>query len=153
MKWVIVVALAAACGGCASVTRGTTDQVQILSEPVGAEVRTSMGHTCVTPCTLQFNRKDEFTVTASKPGYHTSEMPVSTRVAGAGVAGLAGNVLLGGVIGMAVDASTGATLEHYPNPVMLNLVPLRKGEPQRVLKQEPPPPPAPPPADSGPPQS
>jgi len=53
MKWVIVVALAAACGGCASVTRGMTDQVQTLSEPVGADVRTSMGHACVTPCTLQ----------------------------------------------------------------------------------------------------
>jgi hypothetical protein len=54
---------------------------------------------------------------------------------------------------VAVDAASGATLDHYPNPVMLNLVPLRKGEPPRVLKQEPPPPPAPPPADSGPPQS
>ena len=152
MKWVIVVALAAACGGCASVTRGMTDQVQILSEPGGADVRTSMGHACVTPCTLQFNRKDEFTVTASKPGYHTSEMPVSTRVAGAGAAGFAGNVLLGGVVGMAVDAASGATLEHYPNPVMFNMVPLRRGGPPRVLRQEPPPPP-PAPAETGPPQS
>ncbi len=110
-----------------------------------------MGQTCVTPCILQFGRKDEFTVTASMPGYHTSEMAVSTRIAGAGAAGFAGNVLLGGVIGMGVDAATGATLEHYPNPVMMEMVPLRKGEPPRVLKQEPPvPAPA---ADTGPPQS
>jgi len=55
---------------------------------------------------------------------------------------------------MAVDAADGATLEHYPNPVMLNLVPLRKGQAPRVIKQEPalPLPPPPPPAD-GPPQS
>jgi hypothetical protein len=155
MRWMIVVALAALCGGCATVTRGMNDQVQILSDPAGAEVRTSMGQTCVTPCTLQFGRKDEFTVTASMPGYHTSEMAVSTKIAGAGVAGFAGNVLIGGVIGMGVDAASGATLEHYPNPVMLKMVPLRKGEPPRVLKQEPPvPPPAPAPvADNGPPQS
>jgi len=156
MRWMIVLALAALCGGCATVTRGMNDQVQILSEPSGAEVRTSMGQTCITPCTLQFGRKDVFTVTASMPGYHTSEMAVSTRVAGAGVAGFAGNVLIGGVIGMGVDAASGATLEHYPNPVVLQMVPLRRGERPRLLKQEPPPPPAPPPAptaDAGPPQS
>jgi hypothetical protein len=153
MRWVVVLALAAGCGGCASITRGTTDQVQIMSDPVGAEVHTSMGQTCTTPCTLQFNRKDEFVVTASKPGYHSAEMPVGTRIAGAGAAGFAGNVLVGGVIGMAVDASTGATLEHYPNPVVLNLAPLRKGEAPRVIRQTPPPPPAPPATDAGPPQS
>jgi hypothetical protein len=148
----VILALAAMCGGCASVTRGTTDQVQILSEPAGADARTSMGQTCTTPCTLQFSRKDEFIVTASKPGYHTVEMPVTTRVASAGAAGFAGNVLVGGVIGMAVDAASGATLEHYPNPVMLTLLRVRKGEKPRVLKQEPPPPPTPAP-EAAPPQS
>ena len=98
MRWMAILALAAMCGGRASVTRGMTDQVQILSEPPGAEARTSMGHACTTPCTLQFNRKDEFIVTASKPGYHTVEMPVATRLASAGAAGFAGNVLLGGVV-------------------------------------------------------
>ena len=153
MRWLVVFALAAACGGCASITRGTTEQVQINSEPAGADIRTSMGQTCVSPCTLQFNRKDEFTVTASKSGYHTAQMPVGTRVAAGGAAGFAGNVLVGGVVGMAVDAASGATLEHYPNPVMLTLVPLRKGEAPRIIQQAPPPLPEPPPADQGPPQS
>ena len=54
-------------------------------------------------------------------------MPVGTRVAGAGAAGFAGNVLVGGVVGMAVDAATGATLEHYPNPVMLTLGAVAQG--------------------------
>jgi PEGA domain len=152
MRWMIVLALAALCGGCATVTRGMNDDVQILSDPEGASIRTSTGQTCVTPCTMKFGRKDEFTVTASMPGYHTSETAVSTRIAGAGAAGFAGNVLIGGVVGMGVDAVSGATLEHYPNPVMMKMVPLRKGEPARVIKQEPPlPPPAP--ADAGPPQS
>lgn len=82
-----------------------------------------MGHVCTTPCTLQFNRKDEFSVLISKPGYHTAEIAVTTRVAGVGAAGFAGNVLVGGVVGMGVDAVSGATLEHYPNPVTAALVP------------------------------
>ncbi len=81
-------------------------------------------------------------------------MPVRTRIATAGAAGFAGNVLVGGVVGMAVDAATGATLEHYPNPVVLKLVPLRKGEAPRVIEQVPPvAPPPPPTAETGPPQS
>jgi len=111
--------------GCATVTRGTTDQVQLLSEPPGAEARTSMGHQCVTPCTLQFSRKDEFTVTFSKPGYREQQVAVTTQIAGAGAAGFAGNVVLGGVVGMGVDAATGSTLEHVPNPVSVVLDPVR----------------------------
>jgi hypothetical protein len=150
MRFIVVLALAALCGGCASITRGTTDQVQIMSDPPGVQAHTSMGHDCTTPCTLQFSRKDEFTVTASKPGYHTAEIAVHTRVAGAGVAGLAGNVLFGGVIGVAVDAADGASLEHYPNPVMLKMVPLRKGEAPRTIIQVPP---LPTPEPPSPPQS
>src|SRR6266705_2054242 len=93
---VALAALAALCAACATIPRGTTSQVQIQSNPSGAEARTSMGHLCTTPCTLQFARRDEYVVTISKPGYHTEEIPVTTRVAGAGAAG---NVLVGGLVG------------------------------------------------------
>jgi hypothetical protein len=138
MRFVTIVVLAAACAGCATITRGTTSQVQIQSVPSGAEARTSMGHQCMTPCTLQFNRKDEFVVTISKPGYHSVEIPVTTHVAGSGVAGAAGNVVLGGGVGLAVDVFSGGTLEHVPNPVIGELVPLRPGEKPRVIRQAPP---------------
>jgi len=146
-----LIALALSCGGCASVTRGWTEQIQITSNPSDAQARTSLSQICTTPCTLQVNRKDEFTVTISKPGYHSTEIAVTTRIAGAGVAGIAGNVLLGGVVGIGVDAVSGATLEHYPNPVAATLVPLKKGEAPSVIRIAPPPP-APRPED-GPPQS
>jgi hypothetical protein len=134
------VALALVLGACASITRGMTNQVQLMSNPPEAQARTSMGHVCVTPCTLQFNRKDEFTVLFSKPGYHSAEVPVKTQVAGAGAAGFAGNILVGGVVGMGVDAVSGATLEHFPNPVAATLVPLKRGEPARIIKIVPEPP-------------
>lgn len=110
--------------GCATVTRGTTNQVQIVSEPSGASVRTSMGHQCVTPCTISVSRKDEFVVSYSMPGYEDAQVQVKTGIAGSGAAGFAGNLVLGGVVGMGVDAATGATLEHVPNPVSVTLRPV-----------------------------
>ena len=46
---------------------------------------------------------------------------VSHRRAGAGGAALAGNVVLGGLIGAGVDSTTGATNELVPNPLHLVL--------------------------------
>ena len=141
MRFLIIVGLWLFASGCATVTRGTTEQVQILSEPPGAEARTSMGHVCTTPCTLQFQRRDEFTVTISKPGYLPQDVAVTTRLAAGGAAGFAGNVILGGVVGMGVDAATGSTLEHVPNPVSVILEPAggapppRRGPPRPSKKQ------------------
>ena len=36
---------------------------------------------------------------------------------------MAGNVLIGGVIGVGVDSVSGATLDHSSNPVLVELVP------------------------------
>jgi hypothetical protein len=151
-----VMVLAMLCANCATVTRGTTSQVQIYSEPRGADVATSLGHRCTTPCTLSIDRKAEFTVSISKTGFKPVQMPVRAQVAGAGAAGFAGNIILGGVVGMVADAATGATLEHVPNPVSANLQPVapaprgnqrgRKPEPRAILtpQSELPPIPAPP---------
>lgn len=103
--------------GCATVTRGTTNQIQITSEPTGAEVRTSLAHNCMTPCTITVDRKAEFSVVFNLPGHAEQVIEVKSQLAGAGAAGFAGNVIVGGVVGMGVDAATGATLEHVPNPV------------------------------------
>ena len=64
---------------------------------------------------------------------------MQTRVAGSGAAGFAGNVIIGGVVGMVADAATGATLEHYPNPVGVTLEAVRKSKPARSRKQKLPP--------------
>jgi len=126
MRFVLIVLVVLApmgLGGCASVTRGWSEQLQINSQPEGAEVRTSLNQQCVTPCTLTVQRKDEFSVSFAKPGYQPQTVQVTTRVAGGGAAGFAGNILVGGIIGMGVDAASGATLEHFPNPVVAVLQP------------------------------
>src|SRR4051794_26226585 len=103
MRQIIVAgAMALALGGCATVTRGTEEPIQVNSDPQGAHAQTSMGFQCVTPCVLTVPRKTEFTVTIAKPGYEPQTVPVLTRMGGAGAAGLAGNVLAGGAIGIGV---------------------------------------------------
>lgn len=119
-----IIASSLSLAACATVTRGTTEQITFTSTPPAA-MRTSTGLSCpTTPCTLEVNRKSEFIATFSKEGYQSHDVSVQTRLAGAGAAGFAGNVLIGGLVGMGVDAATGSTLEHFPNPVEASLVPL-----------------------------
>ena len=110
---------------CASITRGVDNDVSIQYTPTDADVTTSLNHTCdSSPCTVNVPRKKSFQVIAKHEGYETEIVDVRTKVSGAGAAGFAGNMVAGGVIGMGVDAATGATLEHYPNPVIINMKPI-----------------------------
>jgi hypothetical protein len=110
---------------CATVTRGSSDAWVVNTEPSGAKVETSNGHQCqATPCAIKMKRKSEFTATITKPGYKTATVQVSHKTANAGAAGVAGNVLLGGVIGLGVDLATGASQDLVPNPVTLKLEPI-----------------------------
>lgn len=108
--------------GCATITRGTTEELTVQSTPSGANVRLDTGQTGITPATFTVPRKRDVIVTVSKPGYQTVTQTVTTKIAGRGAAGVAGNVLIGGIIGIGVDAISGASLNHTPNPVIVNLV-------------------------------
>ena len=108
--------------GCATITRGSEDVLQIVTQPSGAQVKTSNGMSCAsTPCALKMPRRSDLVVTISKPRCQTAQVNVTHRTADAGAAGMAGNVLVGGLIGLAVDAGSGATQELVPNPVTVNL--------------------------------
>jgi len=136
MKQIIVLGLVAVLAGCGSITRGTEEDVAINAMPSGTNIQTSNGHQCQTSCVVKVPRKDSFTVTASKTGYQTETVNVGTKVSGGGAAGMAGNLLLGGIIGIGVDAATGAALDHYPNPVNIVLEPV--GVPQIPVVTDPP---------------
>ena len=110
--------VAGSLGACATVTRGTEEAFTVETVPSGAVVRTSIGFNCdQTPCVWRIKRNSNFTVTITKPGYKTVNTEVSHTTSGAGAAGMAGNVLIGGVIGIGVDAVTGASQDLKPNPL------------------------------------
>lgn len=110
--------------GCATVTRGTKDVLVIESDPSNADVSLSNGMVGKTPTSFKVPRKHALTVTIQKDGYESAIVQVNPAVSGGGAAGMAGNVLVGGIIGVGVDAVTGATMSLRPNPVRVTLVPL-----------------------------
>src|SRR5207237_9684085 len=71
---------------------------------------------------------EPFTVTVSKPGYVPETVKVESKFGGTGGGAMAGNLLLGGAIGIGVDAGTGAYKSLYPNPVSVHLVPTSKSK-------------------------
>jgi hypothetical protein len=139
--------------GCASIARGTSENVQFESEPTGAQVTTlidprcpggkcsgarendmvrpedgepRIGPSCMTPCALTIARRAALTATFTKPGYAPQSLRVVPRSSAKNTANsVVGNVVMGGVTGMAVDFVTGAALDHYPNPLRVVLTPVK----------------------------
>ncbi|MDP3658884.1 translation initiation factor 2 [Phenylobacterium sp.] len=122
IRFAAATALGFSLGACATITRGTTTSFVVESTPPGATVRTSSGFSCpATPCVFKMPRKDPFEVTASKAGYKNASSYVRTQIAGAGGAGMAGNIIFGGIIGVGVDATSGAMNDLSPNPLHIVL--------------------------------
>ena len=104
------VGLATAVAGCASVTSGTTQVIAVNSDPVGADCTlTREGQSLGTVKTLGpvTVKRDSRTihVSCSMPGYEDGKVVLNSRYETATM----GNMILGGAIGMMVDASTGAS--------------------------------------------
>ncbi len=122
---VALFAIGAVASGCATVTRGTHEVWTVTTVPSNASVRTSNGRACdATPCTFKMDHRDTFDVTISKPGYRDWHGHVTHQFSSGGGAALAGNVLVGGLIGITVDAATGATQKLVPNPLNVTLEPV-----------------------------
>lgn len=123
MRAVLLMSIALLSSGCATVTRGSKEVLVVETEPPGAAVDIApIDHRCTSPCSVSLKRKGTYTIDIKKDGFEPVRINVLSQVAGAGAAGMAGNVLLGGIIGAAVDAGTGATKELKPNPVKVNMV-------------------------------
>ena len=149
IRLLAVAALVLPCIGCASISRGTTENISISSTPPGATAELSgldNPTSCVTPCVVVVKRSADITVTVNKEGYEPQVIPLTKEIAGTGAAGFAGNVLVGGLVGMGVDAATGAANDHKPNPVIVTLNPVGPAlPPPRAAKPRPPKRPPPPP--------
>lgn len=107
--------------GCATITRGTEQDLAVESDPAGATVTLSNGMKGTTPTSFKVKRKDSLTVTVQKPGYKATTVQVIPKVSDNGAAGMAGNLLFGGIIGVGVDAANGANKDLTPNPVKVTL--------------------------------
>src|SRR5690554_3565979 len=120
-KSLIALLIVATLPSCATITRGTTQAFTITSDPSGAEARLSNGLSCETPCSLEVKRRPGFVVTVEKDSYRSVQVNFISTVSGVGGAAMAGYVVLGGIIGVGVDASNGSMNELTPNPLHVML--------------------------------
>lgn len=119
----VLVCSALSLSACATITRGSNQQFSVESTPPGARVSTSNGFQCAaTPCSFRMPRKDAFRATVSMDGYVTQEHAIASGMSGNGAAGMAGNLIFGGIVGGVVDANSGAMNDLTPNPLIVILL-------------------------------
>ncbi len=110
--------------GCASILSGTTETISFDSNPQGATCQLVRQGTVVasvvTPGSLQLDRsKYNVDVTCRKDGYQDATGQLESGTEG----NVVGNILLGGVVGWAVDSASGAD-NKYPTQLTVTLNPL-----------------------------
>jgi hypothetical protein len=117
------VALAAvALSGCATIIKGTSQNIAVQTPPAtGANcVLTSKEGmwSVVTPGSVKIDKsKEDVLIHCTKPGYQDASGTIPSNFQGWTL----GNIILGGVIGVGVDAASGA-MNEYPNAYSLPMI-------------------------------
>jgi len=119
LHWVAigVVAGGALALGCATIMQGTGQNVGIGSSPTGANVLVDGGSVGQTPVITRLSRKDNHIVRLELDGYQPFETALSRRVSG----WVWGNIVFGGLIGLAVDALSGGLYKLTPDQIQAEL--------------------------------
>lgn len=138
MQRFAVLALVALLPACATVVEGTSDTVTLSTTPAGATCTVDrngerVGAVAATPGSLRLSKsRHDLNVTCTKEGYQPSTTTASSRFTGATF----GNVLVGGVVGVVVDAASGAN-NRYPPDVRLDLAENPAAPPPAPVAQAP----------------
>lgn len=103
--------------GCASIMHGTTQQIAVSSSPTGAKVTVNGMDRGVTPVIADLKRKDNHVVRVTLEGYQPFEMALTRSVSG----WVWGNLVFGGIPGLAIDAISGGLYKLSPEQVMAQL--------------------------------
>ena len=127
MKFASIAAVAAlgiALSGCATVIKGTSQSIVVTTPPVtGANciLSSKEGNWLVTsPGSVTVEKsKEDILIKCQKPGYQDAAATIPSDFQG----WTAGNIILGGIIGVGVDAATGA-MNEYPNSYAVPMWPV-----------------------------
>ncbi len=99
--------------GCATIMQGTNQGVGISSTPSGASVTIDNQSYGSTPIVAKLSRKDNHIVSIEMSGYQPFETTLTRKTSG----WVWGNILFGGLIGLAVDAISGGLYKLTPEQV------------------------------------
>ena len=109
--------LAVGSTGCATIMHGTRQDVSITSVPSGAAVTVNGQDKGKTPIAVELARKDKHLVKVELAGYLPFEQYLVRKVSG----WVWGNLVFGGIPGLAVDAITGGLYKVAPEEVTATL--------------------------------
>ena len=123
MRKLVVLAPALVLVGCATITKGTTQTIAVDTPGVpGASctIQTPSGpRGLTTPGNVALDKQSTaLPISCTKECYLTASSMIPSNTESMA----AGNVLLGGVIGLGVDAASGA-INKYPDLVTVAMVP------------------------------
>jgi hypothetical protein len=111
---------------CASVTTGTTQSLTVVSDPAGAQCKllrgdsaTMVGMIPQTPTTLRIDKSAELmTIECTKDGHEVTRTYLEPDFQ----AMTLGNAILGGGVGLMIDAASGA-MAKYPENAVVTMIP------------------------------
>jgi hypothetical protein len=132
-----LIALGFAMSGCASIVRGQSQTIAITTPPTtgaNCQLTSAQGNWSVlSPGTVTVQRsKENVTIRCNKAGWQEGFSSIPSNFEGWTV----GNIILGGVIGLGVDAATGA-INQYPNAFQVPMTPLPGTPTAAVPTQQP----------------
>lgn len=110
---------------CASIVEGTTDTLTVITDPAGANCNlkrqgATIGVVNPTPGSVTVSKsKYDISVLCKKDGHQDGADTFGSEFQGMTF----GNILFGGIIGVAVDASSGA-MHHYQDTISIPLQPI-----------------------------
>jgi hypothetical protein len=112
-----VIILSLGLAACASIMHGTHQDVGITSAPTGAVVTIDGLQSGNTPVIAKLTRKANHIVRVELPGYQPYDLTLTHSVSG----WVWGNVAIGGLIGLAVDAISGGMYKLSPEQLTASL--------------------------------
>lgn len=98
---------------CATIVQGTHQSIGIASNPSNANIWVDNFYVGNTPLIVQMSRKDNHFVRIELEGYQPYEATFSRQLSG----WVFGNIVFGGVIGLAVDAISGGIYMLTPDQI------------------------------------
>lgn len=126
MRFYQVLCMGLLVQGCATITSGTSQTITVLSDPPGATCELKRGDALIgmvnpTPGSITVSKAtSDIVLRCTRPDH----FPGSAEARASFQAATLGNILLGGVVGLAIDAASGA-MGTYPGDVTVILAPAR----------------------------
>ena len=103
---------------CATIVSGTRQSIGISSMPSTASIYVDKEFVGYTPLQVEMTRKDNHFVRIELEGYMPYEITISRKMNG----WVFGNIVFGGLIGLAVDAISGGIYKLTPEQIQTELL-------------------------------